>query len=311
MAAADPIAASPVYPRGSRVNERGHLEVGGCDVVELAAEHRHPRLRLRRGRHALARPRVRRAPSPSARRDFEVIYASKAFPCTAAYRADGARRACPSTWPPGGELHMALARGVRPGPHPPARQQQEPRASFATRSKRASGSSSSTPSTRSSWPDGLLDRPQRVLIRVTPGIKASTHSYVQTGQLDSKFGFGLADGLAERAVERGARVEAPRAGRPARPHRLPDLRAGALREGDRGARRLHALGGPAAGAAQRRRRPRHRLPRRRRAARRSRTTSTSRSAGSSGSSTRCRGSWSSRGARWSATRASPPTGSGP
>ena len=48
--------------------------------------------------------------------------------------------------------------------------------------------------------DGLLDRPQRVLIRITPGIKASTHSYVQTGQEDSKFGFGLADGLAERAV---------------------------------------------------------------------------------------------------------------
>jgi diaminopimelate decarboxylase len=50
--------------------------------------------------------------------------------------------------------------------------------------------------------DGLLDRPQRVLIRVTPGIKPSTHDYVQTGQLDSKFGFGLADGLADQAVER-------------------------------------------------------------------------------------------------------------
>ena len=41
-----------------------------------------------------------------------------------------------------------------------------------------------------------------MLIRVTPGIKPSTHDYVQTGQLDSKFGFGLADRLAERAVER-------------------------------------------------------------------------------------------------------------
>ena len=37
---------------------------------------------------------------------------------------------------------------------------------------------------------------------MTPGIKPSTHSYIQTGQLDSKFGFGLEDGLAERAVER-------------------------------------------------------------------------------------------------------------
>jgi diaminopimelate decarboxylase len=50
--------------------------------------------------------------------------------------------------------------------------------------------------------EALLDRPQRVLIRITPGIEAHTHDYVQTGQVDSKFGFGLADGLAERAVER-------------------------------------------------------------------------------------------------------------
>jgi diaminopimelate decarboxylase len=48
--------------------------------------------------------------------------------------------------------------------------------------------------------DSMLDRDQDVLIRVTPGIKAETHSYVRTGQLDSKFGFGLADGLAERAI---------------------------------------------------------------------------------------------------------------
>ena len=48
--------------------------------------------------------------------------------------------------------------------------------------------------------DRLAGRPQRVLIRVTPGIKASTHSFIQTGQADSKFGFPLAD--VERAVER-------------------------------------------------------------------------------------------------------------
>ncbi len=41
-----------------------------------------------------------------------------------------------------------------------------------------------------------------MLIRVTPGIKPSTHDFVQTGQLDSKFGFGLRDGLAARAIER-------------------------------------------------------------------------------------------------------------
>ncbi len=41
-----------------------------------------------------------------------------------------------------------------------------------------------------------------VMIRVTPGIKPSTHTYIQTGQLDSKFGFGLEDGSAARAIKR-------------------------------------------------------------------------------------------------------------
>ena len=77
--------------------------------------------------------------------------------------------------------------------------------------------------------DALLDRPLDVLIRVTPGIKADTHTYIQTGQLDSKFGFGLEDGLAARAIEaiRAASNLAPR--RPPRPHRLADLRARAVR----------------------------------------------------------------------------------
>ena len=34
--AADPITGSPVYPLGSRVNDAGHLEIGGCDMVEVA-----------------------------------------------------------------------------------------------------------------------------------------------------------------------------------------------------------------------------------------------------------------------------------
>ena len=32
------LAVSHVYPLGSRLNELGRLEVGGCDVVELARE---------------------------------------------------------------------------------------------------------------------------------------------------------------------------------------------------------------------------------------------------------------------------------
>jgi diaminopimelate decarboxylase len=41
---------------------------------------------------------------------------------------------------------------------------------------------------------------QKVLLRITPGIEAHTHSYIQTGQVDSKFGFGLDDGVAMEAI---------------------------------------------------------------------------------------------------------------
>ena len=64
------------------------------------------------------------------------------------------------------------------------------------------------------------------MLRVTPGIKPSTHSYIQTGQVDSKFGFALDD--VPRALERLGDLELLR---PARAHRLADLRARAVREG--------------------------------------------------------------------------------
>ncbi len=42
----------------------------------------------------------------------------------------------------------------------------------------------------------------KVLLRLTPGIKAETHDYISTGQDDSKFGFTVSTGAAERAIER-------------------------------------------------------------------------------------------------------------
>jgi diaminopimelate decarboxylase len=49
---------------------------------------------------------------------------------------------------------------------------------------------------------GQLKKTARVLVRITPGVKPSTHRYVQTGQQDSKFGFNLEGGAAESAVEK-------------------------------------------------------------------------------------------------------------
>jgi diaminopimelate decarboxylase len=46
---------------------------------------------------------------------------------------------------------------------------------------------------------------QGIMLRVTPGITPTTHSYITTGQVDSKFGFGLDD--VPRAVESVGRLE--------------------------------------------------------------------------------------------------------
>jgi diaminopimelate decarboxylase len=46
------------------------------------------------------------------------------------------------------------------------------------------------------------DAPVDVLLRITPGVEAHTHEYIETGTEASKFGFTITDGIALRAVER-------------------------------------------------------------------------------------------------------------
>ena len=199
VAAADPIAASPVYPRGSRVNEQGHLEIAGCDVVELAREYGTPAYLYAEDDLRWRAQEYVRAFSERTK-DFEVLYASKALPSTAAYRVfsdEGLSVDVAS----GGELHMALAAGFDPGRihlHGNNKSSDELQYAF----DKGVGHVILDSFDEIELADGLLDRSQDVLIRITPGIQPSTHSYIQTGQVDSKFGFGLADGLAERAVAR-------------------------------------------------------------------------------------------------------------
>jgi diaminopimelate decarboxylase len=198
-AVVDPIASSPVYPGGSRVNERGHLEIAGCDVVELAEEFGTPAY-IYAEEDMRARARAYREAFERGGGDFEVLFASKSLPCTAAYRLfseEGLSVDVAS----GGELHMALRAGFDPAHiHMHGNNKSDEEILFAARS--GVGHLILDSFDEIERCERLLEAPQDVLIRVTPGIKPSTHDYVQTGQLDSKFGFGLGDGLAARAIER-------------------------------------------------------------------------------------------------------------
>jgi diaminopimelate decarboxylase len=191
------VEGSPVYPIGSRANERGHLELGGCDVVELAKEFGTPAYvyaedDIRARAHAYLDAFRARTD------DFEVLYASKAAPITAIYRLC-AELGLSADVASGGELHMALRGGLDPARiylHGNNKTEAELRYAVETKVGHVIVDSFGEIARL----DGLLDRPQDVLIRVTPGVLPSTHSFVQTGGLDSKFGFGLEDGLAARAI---------------------------------------------------------------------------------------------------------------
>ena len=198
MLATSNLETSPVYPAGSRVNERGHLEIGGCDAVELAAEFGTPAYVYAED-DIRARARAYLEAFRARTDDFEVLFASKAAPFTAAYRVceeEGLSVDVAS----GGELHMALGAGFAPQRiHLHGNNKSEAELRYAIEA--GVGHVVLDSFAEIELLDRLLGRPQEVLIRVTPGIRADTHTYIQTGQLDSKFGFGLEDGLAQRAIE--------------------------------------------------------------------------------------------------------------
>jgi len=198
------VEGTAVFPIGSEVNKAGHLEVGGCDVVELAEEFGTPAY-IYAEDDIRSRARAYLDAFRTRTDDFEVLYASKAAPITEIYRVceqEGLSVDVAS----GGELQMALRAGFDPARiHVHGNNKTEAELRLAIDA--GVGHVIVDSFQEIERLDELLDRPQDVLIRVTPGIEADTHSYIQTGQLDSKFGFGLEDGLAERAVAavRGAR----------------------------------------------------------------------------------------------------------
>jgi len=194
---------SHVFPLGTRINAMGHLEIGGCDTVALAREFGTPayvvaeddlRARARAFTQAVAARQSR----------FDVIFASKAFPCTAVYRVLSEEGlACDVA--SGGELHLALRGGFAPERivlHGNAKSETELHEAVEAGVghivldslddlERLRGVCAAR---------GVPGARQPVLIRVTPGVAGDTHRAISTGQEDSKFGFSLVQ--AREAIAR-------------------------------------------------------------------------------------------------------------
>jgi diaminopimelate decarboxylase len=187
-----------LLPCTAAVDDRGHLRVGGIDVLELAAEFGTPLF-------VYDEEHLRRACREAvAAWGGDVAYATKAFLCRAMARLaheEGMQLDVAS----GGELHVSLSGGVPPDRlvlHGNNKSADE----LATALEVGVGRIVVDSFDEIARLGGLLESsppsPERpkVLLRVTPGVEAHTHEFVRTGQEDSKFGFSISAGAATKAV---------------------------------------------------------------------------------------------------------------
>ncbi|MBJ7602627.1 MAG: diaminopimelate decarboxylase [Candidatus Dormibacteraeota bacterium] len=185
-----------LLPVSHRVNERGHLEIGGCDLIELARRHGTP---LYVYDEATVRSRCQEFMAAMGKRG-EVLYSAKAFASPGFLRivaSEGLGLEVVSA----GELHIALRAG-----YPTARiyflgnnkSEEDVAAAFAAGATLVLDGFHDFELLRRVVPAGHR---QRCLLRVSPGVDAQTHAFIATGQLDSKFGFSIESGAARAAVE--------------------------------------------------------------------------------------------------------------
>jgi len=185
----------------SKINSKGHLEIGGCDVTDLAKQFGTP---LYIVDEALVRQRAREFMEAfrATGMRHQVAYASKAF-CVMAMCRVAEEEGMSLDVVSDGELYTALQAGF------PAE-----RIHFHGNNKTPEEILMALEANIGCFVvdnfnelhllnalAGEQGKRVNVLLRITPGVEAHTHDYISTGQQDSKFGFDLGNGTAFQAIE--------------------------------------------------------------------------------------------------------------
>ncbi|MDF9408978.1 diaminopimelate decarboxylase [Pelotomaculum isophthalicicum JI] len=189
-----------------RVNEKGHLEIGGCDSLDLAREFGTPlyvldemcfRESCRDYYHSFTQSY-----------GAEVIYAGKTLLNLAVCRMveeEGLGLDVVS----GGELFTALKAGF-PAERIYFHGNNKSYAELAMALEAEVGFFMVDNLCELELLNSLAEKAGKkatVILRVTPGIEAHTHSYIRTGQIDSKFGLVIENGQAMAAVKRALELK--------------------------------------------------------------------------------------------------------
>ena len=182
-----------------KINGKGHLEIGGCDAVDLAKDFGTP-LYVFDEKYIRDMMRVYRDTiAEEYNGNGLVLYASKAFSCMAIYRIASQENIGVDVVS-GGELYTAVKAGF-----PTEKIYMHGNNKLLRELEFAVDAKVGTIVVDSYDEADILDMlagkagiRQNVLIRINPGVEAHTHAFVQTARTDSKFGFSISDGTAER-----------------------------------------------------------------------------------------------------------------
>jgi diaminopimelate decarboxylase len=189
------------------INANGHLEIGGCDCVDLVNEYGTP-LYVMDEEHIRANCRLyKNAMDKHYNENGLVLYASKAF-CTMAMCKIIEQEGLGLDVVSGGELYTAL------------------KARFPTDKIYFHGNNITTEEIEMAVDNNIkrivVDNKEELFninkiaskkqktvnisFRIKPGIEAHTHDFIQTGQIDSKFGVALETGEALEIISTASKL---------------------------------------------------------------------------------------------------------
>lgn len=183
------------------LNDAGHLQIGGVDALTLAHQFDTPlyvydiskvRDQIHRFKHVFEQRHVR----------YGISYASKAFSSIGIYQVI-AQEGIHTDVVSGGELQTAINAGF-PMAKVAFHGNNKSREELEMAVKHGVGLIIVDNFHEIDLLNKVLQEQQahcKVVIRITPGIAAHTNSYIATGQVDSKFGFDLQSGQADRALQ--------------------------------------------------------------------------------------------------------------
>ena len=182
---------SQINREGFSLNKSGNLEFDRCEIIKLAQKYKTPCYVFSEN---IIRKKCRQYVNAFSKRNvaFKILYAGKAFLVKAMcniLKEEGLSLDVSS----GGELYTALSAGFPPEKiffHGNNKSREE--IEFALKEKIG------TMMVDSEYELDLIEQIAEslntkvgIILRVTPGVDTHTHKYIQTGQVDSKFGISI------------------------------------------------------------------------------------------------------------------------